>query len=880
MSETKVILNSANDLLLLGDAIRNVPLKDIAQTSLKGLRRQESDIDLYEYLFTNIIHQFEPREFEAEISCAILPELVCYLEKIQSDVQSNGLSFFFVENLTVLLKVADVLLKLIEYLTEKEEQCQLLRSLTIFPEYLLRCYTIVRKNYVAMAHESEALEAMKALYAICKKLLLAFLELLYPREASGRNCNYFRAIDHDEEYDCLEKVCILLANVGNEISPIDSLLASDVWKAIVKLCTDHAEQSFIRDKTGWLDEIVTVLNNGINSSFVDVRTKNEHTKQSTIALKLNAFFLRVMLKILTLSKQHARVCTFTAVVRNLLAVKSCLRMKTIGNELAAGIEQYLHIGYMAIVESSYRTESFAKALSQYDCKTPEETHSFYQLTIHIVTQLVSNANEKNLLSLYCYRHHLLPHVCNLLKHSDSLFYNNATLYKQLLVHCSALLLMGVRLKDRAAQKKNEEVLVRMVLQEHYYTATFGIDLWSIFVRYHSTQLMYGYFLFWKKINDRYSIFTTRPKQVHIRQLLRNLFVFLPVTYKERLLVTYPATDGTNDRLWAALCPLPVEIDESKRKQFKACFEKRLLEGIKARQNAPGNVRIFYEVLGLLSITGIATKTIETSTTTLWVSQLKWNTVVKTTSASSIFESLERNASGLSLGTVLNSTNATALAEAKPFVKYQVAKLIKVHPNQSTNVQSLLEVLLEDNVPFVKALAFHVLRQLKNKQTPVANQLLSRQPSIQSQLNRWHSNITTKPLTLKTRSVSSDQIPSAIVHRCQQRGKTDVSPESLGSLMRTINSKVNELFPDDGDEVMQEIDVDMFADDSSAQAKKRKFDATAEDRTGGAVEINQCLKELQQQSVRLERLIPAQRLQSTQKEQLQTIIATLTRALDS
>ncbi|XP_049299761.1 uncharacterized protein LOC125772270 [Anopheles funestus] len=878
MSETKVVLNSANDLLLLGDAIRDVPLKEIAQTSLKGLRRQESDVDLYEFLFTNIIHQFDPREFEEEISCAILPELVCFLEKIQSEVQSNGLSVFFVENITILLKVADVLLKLAEYLTEKEEQCQLLRSLVIFPEYLLRCYTIVRKNYTTMAHESEALEAMKSLYAVCKKLLMAFLDLLYPRDASGRNCNYFRAIDHDKEYDCLEKVCILLANVGNEISPIDSLLASDVWKAIVKLCTDHAEESFLCSRTAWLGEILTILNNGINASFLDVRTKNELTKQSTIALKLNAFFLRVMLKILMLSKQHAGVCALTSVIRTLLEVKSCLRLKTICNDLAASVEQYLHLGYMAIVENSFRTEPFAKALSQYDCKTQEEIHSFYHLMMHIVTQLVSNAKDNVLLSLYCKRYHLLQHVCSLLKRSDSLFYDNGTLYKQLLVRCSALVLMGVRLKDRTGQKMVEEVLVRMVLQEHYYTALFGIDLWSIYVRYHSAQLMYNYFIFWKKINDHYSIFTSRPKQVHVRQLLRNLFVFLPVTHKEKLLATFPATDGKHDRLWAALCPLPADIDESKRKQFMGCLEKRLLQAIKARQQAPGNLRIFYEVLGLLSITGMAMSSIEGSTTSLWISQLKWSEIVKTSSASCIFDSLERNGPSLSLGAVLNCTNASALVEAKPFVKYQLAKLINTHPKSSINVQSLLEVLLKDNVPFVKAFAFHVLCKLKDNQIPTAHQLLNKQPSLQSQLSRWHSNNSTKLQPLKAGSRSRGQTLSVVKHRCQRTGDTVDSSESLDSLMLTINSKVNELFPDEDDELIQDIDVDMFENDSS-QSKKRKFDATIEDHADGASEINHCLKELQSQTVRLECLISTQRLQTPQKGKLQSIITALSSVLD-
>ncbi|XP_050073831.1 uncharacterized protein LOC126561614 [Anopheles maculipalpis] len=877
MSETKVVINSANDLLLLGDAIRKVPLKEIAQTSLKGLRRQESDIDLYEFLFTNIIRHFEPREFEAEVLCAILPELVGYLEKIQSELQSSSLSCFFVENLILLVKLANVLLKLIEYLSEKEEQCQLLRSLAIFPEYLVRCYTIVRKHFSTMANESEALETMKTLYAVCKKLLLAFLELLFPREASGRNSNYFRAIDYGAQYDCLEKVCILLANVGNEISPIDSLLACDVWKVIVKLCAEHVEESFTHGRTAWLDEIVTILNNSISASYLDIRTKNETTKQNTIALKLNAFFLRAMLKILTLSKHHVADSTFSSIIRSLLEVKTGLRTKAICKELATSIEQYIHIGYMAIVEHSFRSKSFAKALTQYDCSTQEEIYSFYSLMMHIVTQLLANTNDNGLLLLYCNRHHLLQHVCSLLKRSDSLLYTNPTLYKQLFVHCSALILMGVRVKNRAAQKKNEETLVRMILQdEHYYTALLGIDLWSIFVRYHSIQLMYAYFLFWKKINDHYSIFISRPKQVYVRQVLRNLFVFLPATHKERIMVTYPTTDAVNDRLWAALWPLTKEIDEAKRKQFEAGLANRLTQKIQAWKKAPSNVKTFYEVFTLLTITGVAAKEIE-------MPQLKWSKIMNTSSAYSIFDGIERNPRVLNLSTLLSSKNMSALTEAAPFVKFQIAKLIMAANSGSilpiVNGQNMLEGLLKDKVPLVKAYAFHVLRKLNESRTSMAQELLSKQPHLRTQLTRWQSNNTTTKLPPFKQPLSV-----AVVHRCSKL-KVD-SSESLGSLMHTINSQVSELFPDndDGDDLIQDIDVDMFAD-AGLLTKKRKFDATSvEDRSAGGstAEINLCLKEMQNHAVRLERVASTQagRLQPSQKGQLQSIIASLTKVLDS
>uniref|UniRef100_A0A182HM04 Uncharacterized protein n=1 Tax=Anopheles arabiensis TaxID=7173 RepID=A0A182HM04_ANOAR len=877
MSETKVILNSANDLLLLGEAIRSVPLKDIAQASLKGLRRQESDLDLYAFLFTDAIHRFEPQEFELEISCTILPELVGFLEKIQSELQSNALSFFFVENLTILLKLADVLQKLVEYLAERAEQCQLLRSIVIFPEYLLRCYTIVRKNYVTMAQEAEGLDAMKSLYAACKKLLVAFLELLYPREACPGRGSYFRAMDHDEEYGYLEKVCTLLASVANEISPIDSLLASDVWKTVVKLCTEHVDQLIARRRTACIGEIVTILNSGINASLLDLRAKNEPTKQSTITLKLNAFFLRVVLKLLSLVKQHVDASVYTPIISTVLEVKACLHAKTLCTELAAGVEQYLHIGYMAIVENSFRTEAFAKAFSQYECRKAQEIHSYYTLTMHIVTQIVTNANDNALLSLYCIRTNLLQRVCVLLKRSDSLLFETPSLYKQLVVYCSALVLVGVRLKDRAAQKTIEETLVRMILhEEHYHTALLGIDLWSVFVRYHSLKLMHSYLLFWKAVNDRFSIFTTRPAQVYVRQLLRNLFVFLPVAHKERLLDAFPIGDGKNDRLWAAVGPLPNEIDEGRRRQFTAGLEKRLIQCVKTLQHTPGNVKVFYETLGLFSIAGATTKLVDPSVKSFWNAALNWDAIVNTTPTSCIFDCLERSATVSSANSMLNIKNAPSICDARPFIKYQVGKLL-LKADSLTDVSNWLEVLLRDKNAFVKAFSFHLLSKLKDNHTPSVLQLLNKQPHLQSQLARWHSNASVKLPTIKPRANGTI---TSVAHRCARKVDRTRDAQSNGGLTQAINNQIDELFPDDDDDL---DDVDMFEDNSS-QTKKRKFEPTSSEQRGveGEVPVTKCLRDLQSATDQLERLVPSanHRLQSSQKGQLKRIISALTKVLDS
>uniref|UniRef100_A0A182Q5H0 Uncharacterized protein n=1 Tax=Anopheles farauti TaxID=69004 RepID=A0A182Q5H0_9DIPT len=877
MSETKVVVNNANELLLLASTeVRHISLKDIAHTSIKGLRHQESDVELYEFLFANIIHLFDPHEFEGEVSSVLLPELVCFLDKIQVELQSNALSFFFVDNLTILLRLAEVLLKLVEYLTaQAEEQCHLLRTIIIFPEYLLRCYTIVRKNYVAMAHEPEALEAMKTLYAVCKKMLMAFLDLLCPRDSSRGG--YFRFKHHEEEFECLEKVCTLLASVGNEISPIDSLLASDVWKVIVKLCTEHVEQLNARNKTSWLCEIISILNTGIDSSLSDMRTKNEPSKQSTIALKLNAFFLRVMLKLLALSKQHVSVDIFTSIISTVLQVKTSLRSKTLCSELVAGIEQYLHIGYMAIMESAYRIESFAKALTLYECKTPDEIHSFYILMIHIVTQMVSNSNDTNLLSLYCLRYNLMHQVCNMLKRSDSILYHNPVLYNKLLVHCAGLILMSVRSggNSRTVQKMIEETLVRMIFQEHYYTALLGIDLWSIFVRYHSTQLMYAYFLFWKKCNDQYAIFTSRPKQVYVRQLLRNLYIFLPITHQEKLQDTFPISERANDRLWAALGPALADgMDEARRKQFAASLEKRLSDGMQMLQQNPDNVDTFFDVLSALTIVGVTSKTIETSSDTFWNTQLKWHATLKAPTTGSIFDCVNRNIGRLSLGSLLNAGNATSLLETSSYVKYQIVKLLTTEPVSAT-AQPLLEVLLKDNVPFVAAFAQHSLHKLKEKKCSIAQKILWEQPNLQTQISQWHGVTPSRLQPLRSQYTST-----VVTHRCHQIDTTE-SSDSMGDLTLAINNKIDELFPDDDDDDIEAIDVDMSTDGSSlvVAAKKRKFNATS-DLGGEEVNLTKCLDELQNATSRLERYVKRQPLLVSEKVQLQRILSSLTNALGS
>ncbi|XP_050096557.1 uncharacterized protein LOC126578243 [Anopheles aquasalis] len=865
MNETKGIVHNASDLLLLGAEVGNVPLKEIAQRSLSSLRHQQSDIELYEFLFGNVITLFEPKEFEDEVSALVLPELVRFVDKIQNELQINALSYFFVENLTMLQRLADVLGKLIDYLLAQTESCRLYRSLIVFPEYLLRCYTIVRKSYVSMAHEAEVLEAMKALYSVCKKILTAFLELLCPRDASNRTAgvSYFRTIDHDEERECLEKVCTVLASVGNEISPIDSLLASDVWKSIVRLCTEHAEGQPCADNrpTGWFGNIVLILNTGVEASFQELQSKNEASKQATIALKLNAFCLRVMLKLLTLSRQRAGSDVYQTVIGTLLRIKTCLRSKTLAGELAIGIEQYLHVSYMAIVESSLRTDSFAKALVNCECNSIDDCQSYFNLVMHIIEQIVTYSNDNGLVLRYCVENNLLQHIAKTIDLSGNLLLTGGTLYRQLLVHCSALVLIGFRLRNRTAQRAIEETLVGMVLQERYCTALLGIDLWSVLVRYHSTQLLYAYFVFWMRVNNEYAPSRTRPEHVYVGTLLRNLYVFLPGAQKEKLLTSYPVRNSENDRLWVTV-GLP-SADELMvySQQPLACVKERLQTRLKQlqqpAQHVPNRVDAVYEMINLLSMAKRQEGT--ANMTTEWSSLFVWEKVLSNPSKAMarMLECLE--GSQVPLDNILRRCSSSAVSRSSTYAKYRIVRLLK---RANTPAEAVCEALLNDKEPLITAEAFHLLRKMNSKRQPAAMALIAKEPALQSRLSGLQKNITAFQPVLPV-----EPFMVAVQHRCEPVNAV----ESPGDMTLIINSKIDELFPDDDDdEDVDGIDFDALAENVSP--KRRKLDPSKS--------ANRILDELEAQSEELAKHTGTHKLEITERARLTRIMTKMKHLLEN
>ena len=72
------------DLRLAQDAqLGQIPLKKITRLSLNSLRRQDTDLEIYEFLFNRAVRQFELFEFESEVCDVVLPELVKHLYKVR-----------------------------------------------------------------------------------------------------------------------------------------------------------------------------------------------------------------------------------------------------------------------------------------------------------------------------------------------------------------------------------------------------------------------------------------------------------------------------------------------------------------------------------------------------------------------------------------------------------------------------------------------------------------------------------------------------------------------------------------------------------------------------------------------------------------------------
>ncbi|XP_058833030.1 uncharacterized protein LOC131690951 [Topomyia yanbarensis] len=528
------------------DKLQSVSLKKIARICLNSLRRQESDVDVYEFLFTKVLYLFDPEEFETNVSLVLLPELGKHLHKIAVELEDNALSCFMIDNLKSLLAIANILLKFTEYVVGTSETYQFYKSIVIFLEFLIRSYEVIRQHIHTNNPGTNEDDMVKQLFTVCQKIHHLVSNLLAPPTGSGQ---YFQHLDLKDEFECLKNVIDHFCKIGSITIGIDTRLSTEVWKAVVKLISTYDKQIVANDTT-WLHDHVLGINDEVEKFFKTLLDCMQISKNGLIKLKFNGLLLKVLLKILMLIKEEFN--NYETLLNTSVAIENTLLTKNFSKELIEAVRQHLTVGYMNLFGLVFRHSNFAKALSSTDYQSTEEIIALNKIVMYVISKLVTEDRNTTIIDLYIVRNNLLSTCIRHLSRSHLIFNQHEGSYNELLSHIAVFVLICAKKDSRSRQKILEETLVGMILQDSYWVGVAGLDVWSIYLRFQSVWLLWSYFKFWKVINDEFSVFVSQPKAVFVGRLLQNLFVFLPSSMQQKVWTEYPISNKKNCKLWITI----------------------------------------------------------------------------------------------------------------------------------------------------------------------------------------------------------------------------------------------------------------------------------------------------------------------------------------
>ncbi|XP_053686731.1 uncharacterized protein LOC128736283 [Sabethes cyaneus] len=543
MNESKIKVQTFNDLRHSEEQLKLIPLKKIARVSLNSLRRQDSDFEVYEFLFTKVLYCFNPNEFETEISQLLLPELKQHLKKISIEIKDSALSTFLVDNFKSLISFADVLLKFAGYVIEVSETCRLHRTVTIFLEFLVNSYDVIGENIQLRANQDDL---VKQLFTLCQKIQYLIVKLLAPVDEAGV---YFQHLDTIEEFNCFQEAIVSFCKIGSLTISIDTRLSMAIWKALVKLISMHDKKLTAKDST-WLHERVLQINNDIQKLLQSSMASREDSKAALVRIKFSGFLLKVLLKLVLTIKND--FVSYDCLLNTMVSIEKDLSVKEIDESLATEIWQHVMVGYMTLVKNTFRCPGFAKALTSAQYHFCDEVKAHVGIIIYVISQIIADCRNVSTTELYVIENNLLMTCVRILANGHILFNNQNDLYRQMVVHLSGFVIICTKLQSVQAQKIVEETLARMILQGPYWVGIIGLDIWSVYLRYRPVTLLLQYFMFWKEVRNEFSLFNSQPQAVFVSRLLQNMYVFLPPNMQQRVWTEFPVTERTNYKLWITI----------------------------------------------------------------------------------------------------------------------------------------------------------------------------------------------------------------------------------------------------------------------------------------------------------------------------------------
>lgn len=772
------------DLQLAGDQLDRIPLKKVARLSLNSLRRQESDVEVYEFIFGQVVHRFEPDEFETEVSAVLLPELLKHLDKIALELKDSALSCFLIDNLKSFLSFANMLLNFAEYVYQVSETYQLYRTTTIFLEFLVRSYEIISRSKGPVQCESNEQDIVQQLFTICQRIQLVMVHLMAPSDKPGF---YFQHTDVEEQFSCLKDVIATFCKIGSLTVGLDNIRCTEAWKAVGKLCSLH-EMVIKMNDTTWLHPLLLKTNSDIEMAFKMLLENKEFTKNDMVKLRLINLMLRVFIKLLQLINVD-EYSEYHAILKTIVTIEDALQSRNMEEEFTNAVRQYLIVGYMNVVGLIFRTKRFAKALTSTNFQTTEEISAFYNIIQLVILKVLSEKRNPDIIDMYTTDCNLLTCCIDYISKSHRVFNQNPNIYRQLSVNLSAFVLMCSKNPSERRQKLLEETLVAMILHDSYWVELMGLDIWSIYLRYHSVDLQLQYLKFWKDVNDRFSPFVTQIKVVFVRRLIHNIFLFLPSSTQQKVLKKYPIGDRSNHKLWTAIWLQSVD------KSITNTAEELLLRRVKqscANLLVKPSMESLYECLEILRLLATCSnrnlmQNIESDVIMLWKrlrldkrSAAKCDTLVQTLLMITI-RFLELNVCSNSLKTIACEKITEIVCLLSDSSKLMLIDLASVIPEKAGQILPRLAV---DQHALVKVLALNSAEKLKQSQTNKADF----DKSISSALANIHKELLNSKHDLQ-RTENSITTP---VHRCLK------VPEAV-QIIQHISDRIDELFPDDEDD---------------------------------------------------------------------------------
>lgn len=132
---------------------------------------------------------------------------VCFVLQIVIELKDNALSCFLIDNLKSFLSFANVLLNFAEYVFQVSETYQLYRTTTIFLEFLVRSYGVVRRSKGKVNSEVDDHSVVQKIFVICQKIQLIMIHMLTPATKAS---HYFQHVDDEEQFTYLKDGMLIL----------------------------------------------------------------------------------------------------------------------------------------------------------------------------------------------------------------------------------------------------------------------------------------------------------------------------------------------------------------------------------------------------------------------------------------------------------------------------------------------------------------------------------------------------------------------------------------------------------------------------------------------------------------------------------------------